>query len=388
MPGVFLSHSSADKALVARLASDLVARGIPVWFDSWTLETGDSLYSRIFDGIDQSTFLLIALSPSSVASKWVNRELAAALALEDRLGRKVILPIKIGDCEVPLSIADRLYADVSRGYLQAVDKLTEQLCAEGADTIQIPFDHELVPLRFSRGIYLDDVSLQERFERLVPGLRSGQRLDPSQLVLTPDILFDDLRTMFLQIVEQYDVRPDYSPDIARKLRELYSSHRRIEAGFMSGIVELAHGMMRMNEWAFFGLAAHWFSCLMRTELAGRYLAVWPLSGRENRTDADHIVRSPMSRHEHAAKLFGVSEVFPCDIFRRESRDYIRVWVDTGSEAGIWFRENPQRPLPVKDLCTPTFMYQYVVPQMVARKCCFSPTTPLVWDWKDWYVGAA
>src|SRR5437870_3443847 len=111
MPGVFLSHSSNDKCMVTKLAADLVTRGVPVWFDSWELETGDSLFQRIFDGIDQSTFLILALSPSSVQSKCVIRELNAALAKENTLGRKVILPIKLADCTIPLAIADRIYAD-------------------------------------------------------------------------------------------------------------------------------------------------------------------------------------------------------------------------------------------------------------------------------------
>jgi hypothetical protein len=68
MAGVFLSHSSKDKPFVTRLAADLVARGIPVWFDSWELEIGDSLSERIFEGIDESTYLILALSADSTES--------------------------------------------------------------------------------------------------------------------------------------------------------------------------------------------------------------------------------------------------------------------------------------------------------------------------------
>jgi hypothetical protein len=143
-----------------------------------------------------------------------------------------------------------------------------------------------------------------------------------------------------------------------------------------------------SEWAFFGLAAHWFSRLLRSELATRYLEVWPLSGRDQRTDVDHIARYPMSRPEAAAMLFESSEVFSCDIFRRDSDQYVRVWVDSNSETGKWFERNPQYPLTLKELWDPTLMYKYVVPQMVARHYVFSTSTPLVWDWTDWYIGAA
>jgi hypothetical protein len=62
VPGVFLSHSSKDKAFVLRLAADLAIRRIPVWLDSWELSLGDSLYQSIFSGIDQSGFLIPIIS--------------------------------------------------------------------------------------------------------------------------------------------------------------------------------------------------------------------------------------------------------------------------------------------------------------------------------------
>jgi len=42
IPTVFLSHSSADKALATKLAIDLRNNGIDVWFDKWEIAPGDS----------------------------------------------------------------------------------------------------------------------------------------------------------------------------------------------------------------------------------------------------------------------------------------------------------------------------------------------------------
>jgi hypothetical protein len=47
MTGIFLSHSSKDKAFVCKLAIDLVNQGMPVWFDAWELEMGDSVDSNL-----------------------------------------------------------------------------------------------------------------------------------------------------------------------------------------------------------------------------------------------------------------------------------------------------------------------------------------------------
>lgn len=69
MAGLFISHSSADKPFVHRLAIDLVARGMPVWFDTWEISTGDSLQRLIYDGIGASDYLIVVLSPNSVTSR-------------------------------------------------------------------------------------------------------------------------------------------------------------------------------------------------------------------------------------------------------------------------------------------------------------------------------
>ncbi len=70
---LFLAHSSADNALVGRIAYELRKRGLPVWFDEWELKVGDSLHGKIEAGIESSGYLVIALSNHSIKSDWVRR---------------------------------------------------------------------------------------------------------------------------------------------------------------------------------------------------------------------------------------------------------------------------------------------------------------------------
>jgi hypothetical protein len=44
--GVFLSHSTKDKAAVRPLAERLRKDGLKVWFDEWVLKPGDSSACR------------------------------------------------------------------------------------------------------------------------------------------------------------------------------------------------------------------------------------------------------------------------------------------------------------------------------------------------------
>jgi hypothetical protein len=113
---VFISHSSKDKAFVRRLVGDLKAESVPIWFDEVELRVGDSLRQTIESALLQSSWLLIILSGNSVGSPWVQQELNAAFALELSLRKVFILPAVIDDCEIPLFLRDKVYADFRASY--------------------------------------------------------------------------------------------------------------------------------------------------------------------------------------------------------------------------------------------------------------------------------
>lgn len=83
-PRVFMSHATADKPEVEWIANTL--RGLrpelDFWIDSWSMVPGDSLIAKINDGLSSSDRLVVFLTPSSVASRWVAKELDAGLVLE------------------------------------------------------------------------------------------------------------------------------------------------------------------------------------------------------------------------------------------------------------------------------------------------------------------
>lgn len=115
-PQVFLSHSSLDKVFVGQLAADLKSNKIPVWFDQWELKVGDSLIEKIEDGINGSGWLAVVLSRNSAESAWVKKELKAAEMRELRDKKVFVLPIVIDNCEIPLFMADKVYADFRETY--------------------------------------------------------------------------------------------------------------------------------------------------------------------------------------------------------------------------------------------------------------------------------
>ena len=111
MSSIFMSHSSADKPFVRRLAEDLRKNGHYVWVDEAEIKIGDSLIGKIEEGIENTEYLGVVISSSSNKSEWVTREVRTALN-QEIYGKKIkVLPILLEKVEIPLFLIDKKYAD-------------------------------------------------------------------------------------------------------------------------------------------------------------------------------------------------------------------------------------------------------------------------------------
>lgn len=113
---VFLCHSSSDKIFVDRLAFDLEKTNVGVWYDKWEIKVGDSLIDKIQEGLEENDYLSIMLSPESVASEWVKRELNSALMKEIKDKKVIVLPCMVLNCTIPPFLREKKYADFRNSY--------------------------------------------------------------------------------------------------------------------------------------------------------------------------------------------------------------------------------------------------------------------------------
>jgi hypothetical protein len=90
MGHVFLSYSSSDRPLVQQLISSLEKAGLSVWIDHQRIRGGTQWTAEIVDAIDASVAVLIALSPSSMESDHVRKEVTLAVD-----AKKLIVPVWI-----------------------------------------------------------------------------------------------------------------------------------------------------------------------------------------------------------------------------------------------------------------------------------------------------
>jgi hypothetical protein len=130
--GIFLSHSRRDRGFARKFASDLRAHGVYVWVDEAEILPGDSLIEKLEQGIDEMNYLCVVLSPHSVASEWVKREVQIALTDEIHGKRVKVLPLLYKKCALPGFLRTMTYADCTtrRRYKEAVDKIVCRIRTE------------------------------------------------------------------------------------------------------------------------------------------------------------------------------------------------------------------------------------------------------------------
>jgi hypothetical protein len=109
---VFISYSHSDAKFAETLAANLFkTASTAVWIDRWELNVGDSLIQRIQEAIDKASALIVVLSKASVESEWCKKELTAGLMRELEEKKVLVLPALLEDCQIPLFLRDKKYAD-------------------------------------------------------------------------------------------------------------------------------------------------------------------------------------------------------------------------------------------------------------------------------------
>lgn len=139
-PSVFISYSHDDKPLAQELAAALEAQGVDVWIDERELRVGDSIIERVATAVAETDFFIALVSESSRDSQWCQKELHLAISGELKREGVVVLPLRVGDVEMPATLADVLYLSVDPGDIgPTVGRLVRDVRRHAAaDTSQEP----------------------------------------------------------------------------------------------------------------------------------------------------------------------------------------------------------------------------------------------------------
>ena len=100
---------------------------MPATYDKWLLRVGDSIIQKIAAEVSEADSVIALLSPVSVESNWVKKELALAMTGELQRNGVKVLPAVIADCALPPMLADKLYADFRHSYYFGLRRLLQAL---------------------------------------------------------------------------------------------------------------------------------------------------------------------------------------------------------------------------------------------------------------------
>jgi len=132
---IFISYSHQDEDFANKLAAHLVKHRARVWVDRWELSVGDSIVERVQSAIQEASALIVVLSKASVQSQWCKKELSAGLVRELEEKRVVVLPVLTEDCDIPMFLRDKLYADFRTSFDEGLKVTLEALAKVTSDTL-------------------------------------------------------------------------------------------------------------------------------------------------------------------------------------------------------------------------------------------------------------
>ncbi|MCR9248756.1 MAG: TIR domain-containing protein, partial [bacterium] len=131
---VFVSYSHVDGDWVRTLATNLHELGLEVFFDEWSIGPGEKWVGKLEQGLREARHGVLVLSPSSIASSWVEDEYHAMLRRANAGGFRLI-PVLLEDVEVPTFLGNRQRVDFRKVdgelYLARVRKLADALQGVG-----------------------------------------------------------------------------------------------------------------------------------------------------------------------------------------------------------------------------------------------------------------
>src|ERR1035437_1449738 len=132
MSDIFISYSSKDREQAEQLTELLASAGLSVWIDQSGIDVATSWSGEIVDAIEGCKAFVVLLSPNSIESVNVVKEVA--LAAEQK---KKILPLDLEPVELPRDLKYHL-AGIQRAPMTNIDAVIRALGKLGLAATQAP----------------------------------------------------------------------------------------------------------------------------------------------------------------------------------------------------------------------------------------------------------
>ncbi len=133
---VFLCYAGEDRPIVEKISAALPRDEFRVFYDQESLLPGDDLHELIEHNLRLCDIFVFVLSPFSLVKPWPIHELRMAtseLQMRSAGKRARVVPVRLDECEPPLSLKHVVWLDVSRSEPSpSIEKLVQVLKVQGA----------------------------------------------------------------------------------------------------------------------------------------------------------------------------------------------------------------------------------------------------------------
>jgi hypothetical protein len=267
---LFLSHNGADKLWTERLAvaieADRSGPPLKVFFDKWDILPGSDVPAELEEGLQNSRYMGLVLSPEALSSDWVALERSTAIYKDPRARQRSLIPLLHRDCELPDMLARLNRIDFHRehdfdpGVESLVGLLRGRPARRGGEiiTADLHFREDAALFRRQRAIFerpafkipcIWELFLRELIEAIddtVAAINTGSLYSRKGNLMSsfPDknqYLSEDFRSTLSRVSDRLSVLKRRVVEFEyffRQINSEYSHHRNFYAMLMGSISEV------------------------------------------------------------------------------------------------------------------------------------------------------
>jgi hypothetical protein len=218
---VFISYTQQDKAFVVRLSDALRDAGFETWVDDFEISVGDNLIQRISEGIQACDYIIPVISRRYTQSQWARRELNAFAMREVSDNKNTIIPVLIEDCEIPVFLRDKVYADFRSSFDEPLQKLIKALKAKQKPGREVKVSRTVAQDRKASLTRLQAAKLRQHLRAGELVLVCGAGVSVAAGVPTWPVLLNELLASLFRKQIEYS---NHSDQARRRLAQLYQEH--------------------------------------------------------------------------------------------------------------------------------------------------------------------
>jgi len=229
----FISYAHQDKGFARRLGEALQGHGIKTWIDETEIRIGENLIQRISDGLQGSDYVIAIISRNYLKSQWARRELDAFAMREVSEDTSTILPVLIEDCEIPVFLRDKVYADFRSGFDEPLLNLVNSIKASQRPKRDVRVSQAVAADRKESAIRMQAGRLRHHLRQGELVLVCGAGVSVAAGVPTWPVLLNDLlASLFGKKLEHAEHTAETRRRLARLYQEEFNSSPLVVAQYL------------------------------------------------------------------------------------------------------------------------------------------------------------